>query len=282
MALQSRFYGTVVLLLALGAVSSATRAQVSSPALDLNETTIDALQDALRSRRVACRQIIEHYLRRIEAYDKRGPALNAVVSLNPRARAEADRLDATLRATGPAGPLHCVSVLVKDQLETADMPTTFGSVTFKSFTPTRDATVVARLRAAGAIIIGKATMGEFALGYPGSISGPIRNPYDPRRHAKWLIRGDWRGDRGGLRDCGYRGGHRRVDSWTGRCGSRRGASSDSALGESIWRHAVAAQCGHGGADCSDGERRGHRSRCHRWLRPERSGHRILGRALGEQ
>ena len=78
---------------------------------------------------------------------------------------EADRLDAAFRATGPTGPLHCIPVLVKDQVETSDMPTTYGSVLFKQFTPRRDATVVKKLKAAGAIVIGKTNMGEFARKY---------------------------------------------------------------------------------------------------------------------
>ena len=79
--------------------------------------------------------------------------------------------------------MHCVPVLVKDQLETSDMPTTYGSAVFKDFVPQRNATVVTRLRKAGAIIIAKTTMGEFASGIVGSASGPIHNAYDPRRHA---------------------------------------------------------------------------------------------------
>jgi Asp-tRNA(Asn)/Glu-tRNA(Gln) amidotransferase A subunit family amidase len=79
--------------------------------------------------------------------------------------------------------MHCIPVLVKDQLETSDMPTTYGSAVFKDFVPQRDATVVTRVRKAGAVIIGKATMGELASGIAGSASGPIRNAYDPRRHA---------------------------------------------------------------------------------------------------
>jgi Asp-tRNA(Asn)/Glu-tRNA(Gln) amidotransferase A subunit family amidase len=182
MALKARFCRTGVLLLALGAVSSATRAQVSSTAPDLNETTIDALQDALRSRRLTCRQVIDHYLRRIDAYDQRGPALNAIVTVNATAVAEANRLDVAMRTSGPTGSLHCVPVLVKDAFETSGIRTTYGSAAFKDFVPARDATVVARLRQAGALILAKATLGEFASGYAGSISGPIRSPYDLRRH----------------------------------------------------------------------------------------------------
>jgi amidase len=127
--------------------------------------------------------LVELYLKRVVAYDKSGPGLNAVQAINPRALQEADRLDVAFKASGPVGALHCIPVLVKDQLETTDMPTTYGSAVFKDFVPQRDATVVTRLRKAGAVIIGKTTMGEFASGIVGSVSGPIRNAYDPRRHA---------------------------------------------------------------------------------------------------
>src|SRR5262249_41086889 len=147
------------------------------------EATIDDVHAALRSGRTTCRELVELYLRRVEAFDKSGPGLNAVQTINPRALQEAERLDAVFKASGPVGGLHCIPVLVKDQLEATDMPTTYGSAVFRDFVPQRDATVVARLRKAGAIIIAKATMGEFASGVLGSASGPIRNPYDPRRHA---------------------------------------------------------------------------------------------------
>ena len=149
----------------------------------LLEATIDDIHGALRSGRTTCRQLVQLYLNRIAAYNNAGPALNAVGTINPRALQEAERLDTAFRAFGPVGSLHCIPVLVKDQLDTNDMPTTYGSAVFKDFVPQRDATVVTKLRKAGAVIIAKATMGEFASGIAGSQSGPIRNAYDPRRHA---------------------------------------------------------------------------------------------------
>ena len=147
------------------------------------ETTIDEVQSALRDGRVTCRGLVDAYLARIQAYDKAGPALNAVQTINTRALEQADRLDAVFKASGPVGRLHCVPTLVKDQIDTMELPTTHGFVGFKDFLPQSDATVVARLKAAGALLIGKATMGEFASGYISSASGPIRNAYDPRRSA---------------------------------------------------------------------------------------------------
>jgi Asp-tRNA(Asn)/Glu-tRNA(Gln) amidotransferase A subunit family amidase len=121
------------LSVALGAASaSSVRAQAAaSPAtFHLLETTIDDIHAALRAKRLTCRALIELYLKRIDAYDKAGPRLNALQTINSRALAEADRLDAALAGGGPIGPLHCIPVLVKDQVETSDMPTTFGSVLF--------------------------------------------------------------------------------------------------------------------------------------------------------
>ena len=154
-----------------------------SPVFEVTEATLDDVQSALRDGRVTCRGLVDAYLARIRAYDKTGPALNAVQTINTRALEQADRLDAAFKVSGPVGRLHCVPTLVKDQIDTMELPTTHGFVGFKDFLPQTDATVVARLKAAGALIIGKATMGEFASGYISSASGPIRNAYDPRRSA---------------------------------------------------------------------------------------------------
>ena len=106
-----------------------------STSFHLLEATIDDVQAALQSGRTTCRELVEHYISRISAYDKSGPGLNAVQVISPRALQEADRLDAAFKASGPAGTLHCIPVLVKDQFETTDMPTTYGSAVFKSFVP---------------------------------------------------------------------------------------------------------------------------------------------------
>jgi Asp-tRNA(Asn)/Glu-tRNA(Gln) amidotransferase A subunit family amidase len=166
------------------AIEAQTASTSATPlAFHLLEATIDEVHTALRSRRTTCRELVDLYLKRIAAYNTSGPGLNAVQTINPRAGQEAERLDAAFRVAGPVGSMHCIPVLVKDQLETSDMPTTYGSAVFKDFVPRRDATVVARLRKSGAVIIGKTTMGELASGITASASGPIRNAYDPRRHA---------------------------------------------------------------------------------------------------
>jgi amidase len=164
-------------------VSARPATSLPLPGFQVFEASIDDVHEALRSKRVTCRAIVDQYLERIEAYDKAGPKLNAVQTVNAKARQEADRLDALSQSSAALGSLHCIPVLVKDQVETSDIVTTFGSAVFQDFVPRRDATVVTRLKNAGAVIIGKSTMGEYASGYLSSASGPIRNAYDPNRHA---------------------------------------------------------------------------------------------------
>src|ERR1041384_8007324 len=148
------------------------------------ETTIAEVHSAYASRQLTCRQLVEMYLDRIETYDKRGPAINAVITINPDALNEADRLDAAYKASGPVGPLHGIPIIMKDQGDAVGMPTTLGSVLFKDYYPDRDAFVVDKLKQAGAIILGKATLGALGGGDThGSLFGSTKNPYDLERTA---------------------------------------------------------------------------------------------------
>ena len=148
----------------------------------LLEATIDDVHAALASGELTCRGLVQGYLDRIAAYDQEGPSLNAVQTVNPDALARAGELDAAYAEGGLTGPLHCVPVLLKDQVETREMPTTYGSALFDGFVSGRDATIVVRLEEAGAIILAKTNMGEFASRYVGSAFGIIRNAYDPARN----------------------------------------------------------------------------------------------------
>ena len=159
-------------------VSSTAGAQT----FQLLEATIDDVHAALASGQVTCQELVQRYLDRIDVYDKAGPALNAIQHMNAGAVQAAAALDETFGASGPVGPLHCVPVLLKDQVETRDMPTTYGSALFEGFVSGRDATIVTRLQDAGALILAKTNMGEFANGYVGSAFGAIRNAYDPTRN----------------------------------------------------------------------------------------------------
>ena len=151
---------------------------------NLLETTIAEVHSAYASRQLTCRQLVQMYLDRIEAYDKRGPAINAIITINPDALAEADRLDAAFKASGPVGTLHGIPIIMKDQGDAVGMPTTLGSLLFKDYYPDRDAFVVERLKKAGAIILAKATLGELGGGDThGSLFGSTKNPYDLARTA---------------------------------------------------------------------------------------------------
>jgi Asp-tRNA(Asn)/Glu-tRNA(Gln) amidotransferase A subunit family amidase len=154
------------------------------PAFDVMEKSIEDLQRAMQAGAITSRMLVDLYLARIEAYDKQGPALNAIVAVNPRAREAADALDAERASRGPRGSLHGIPVLVKDNYETVEMPTSAGSIALASFHPARDAFMVRRLKAAGAVILGKTNMHELAAGIftVGSRFGQTRNPYDLDRN----------------------------------------------------------------------------------------------------
>src|SRR5258705_6754861 len=165
----------------LGTCATQVQAQAPKP-FEIVEATIDDIHMAMRAGRLTARQLVQGYLDRINAYDKQGPNINSVITVNPNALAEADRLDSAFRTSGLVGPLHGIAILVKDEIDTAGMPTTLGTVVFKDYRPPKDAFVIDKLRKAGAIILGKATPSEFAAGATyGSIFGVTRNPYDLAR-----------------------------------------------------------------------------------------------------
>jgi Asp-tRNA(Asn)/Glu-tRNA(Gln) amidotransferase A subunit family amidase len=146
------------------------------------EATIDDIHAGYKSGQLTCRQVVQMYLDRIEAFDKKGPKINAIITVNNDALKEADRLDASYQASGPVGPLHGIPVIVKDQADVKGMPTTLGSVLFRDYYPDRDSFVAEKLKKAGAIILGKATLGELGGGDThGSLFGSTRNPYDTER-----------------------------------------------------------------------------------------------------
>jgi Asp-tRNA(Asn)/Glu-tRNA(Gln) amidotransferase A subunit family amidase len=156
----------------------------ASNIFDVVETTIADIHAAYQNGTLTARQLVQMYLDRIDAYDKKGPAINAVISTNPRALEEADKLDAAFDKNGFVGPLHGIPLIMKDQADVKDMPTTMGSLLFKDHMPDRDCFIAARLKEAGAIFIGKATLGEMGAGDThGSLFGSTRNVYDLERTA---------------------------------------------------------------------------------------------------
>jgi Asp-tRNA(Asn)/Glu-tRNA(Gln) amidotransferase A subunit family amidase len=150
-------------------------------AFPVEETTITAIHAALRSGSLSCRALVQAYLDRIDALDKRGPAINALVATHPRALALADSLDAHAARGGALGALHCVPIIVKDNFETVDLPTTAGSLALEGWLPPQDATMVRLVREAGAIVLAKANMAEWAFTPYETVSsilpGYTKNPY---------------------------------------------------------------------------------------------------------
>ena len=148
------------------------------------ECTVAQVHQAMLDGKLTCRELTEAYLARIQSYDQQGPALNAIIAINPQALEESERLDRQLRETGAlSGPLHGIPVLLKDNVGTCDMPTTAGSRSLEGFVPSEDAFLTKRLRQAGALILAKTNLHEFAIWGEtiSSILGQTRNPYDLTR-----------------------------------------------------------------------------------------------------
>jgi amidase len=153
-----------------------------SKVFNVSEATIEDIHRGYDSGELTCRQLVKSYLGRIAAYDKQGPAINAIITINAKALEEAERLDALFKASGSVGPLHGIPIIVKDQADVKGLPTTLGSVLFKDYFPDRDSFVVERLKEAGAVILAKSALGEMAGGDThGSLFGSTRNPYDLQR-----------------------------------------------------------------------------------------------------
>jgi amidase len=151
-------------------------------AFEVHEATIADIHSAMAGGRLTAGELVDSYLRRIAAYDSQGPSLNALILVHPGARAIADSLDALYARTGAfTGPLHGIPVIVKDNYDTYDLPTTAGSAALAGSVPPRDATMVARLRTAGAIVLAKSNMAEFAFSpletVGSALPGHTFNPY---------------------------------------------------------------------------------------------------------
>jgi Asp-tRNA(Asn)/Glu-tRNA(Gln) amidotransferase A subunit family amidase len=180
----------VAVCLACAAIESpplqgqSNKAAAAPRSFDVMEKSIEELQQAMQAGAVTSRQLVDAYLQRIDAYDRQGPSLNAIITTNPDARKAADALDAERAARGARGPLHGIPILVKDNYETIEMPTSAGSIALASFHPKQDAFQVQRLKTAGAVILGKTNMQELAQGIVtvGSRFGYSKNPYDLDRN----------------------------------------------------------------------------------------------------
>ena len=178
------FVAVAMLLPGTGRAADEPDCLVEVASLHLQAATIPEIQEALAAGELTSRQLVERYLERIAFFDRGGPLLNSIRELNPEALAVADELDAERAAGQVRGPMHGIPVLLKDNVGTDDMPTTAGSIALAGSVPANDAFLTAQLRAAGAIILGKANLSEFAnwvdLSMPSgysSLGGQVINPY---------------------------------------------------------------------------------------------------------
>ena len=174
----------VTWIVLMSSVDHVIQAQVVS--FDLNEATISQMQTAMGMELISSEYLVQQYLKRIEAFDDQGPALNSVIALNPDSLASARELDSERQTSGPRGPMHGIPVLLKDNIDTFDLPTTAGALVLDGSIPPDDAFLTKKLRDAGAIILGKANLSEFAnfvsFDLPNGFSalgGQTLNPYGP-------------------------------------------------------------------------------------------------------
>ena len=163
-------------------VARATPAgQQAPPPFAIEEASIRDIHAAMREGRLTCDALVRGYLRRIEAYDKNGPALNTIVVVNPHALADAAELDRRFKAAGPVGLLHCIPAIVKDNFETVGLQSAAGSLALEGFVSPRDAFQVKRIREAGAIVLAKSNMAEWAFSPYETVNsilpGYTKNPY---------------------------------------------------------------------------------------------------------
>ena len=151
------------------------------PSFDVVEATIAQVHDAIKAGRLTCRELVGDYLKRIAAYDKNGPAINSIVVVNPEVEKQAEELDRRFAQSGLTGPLHCVPVIVKDNFETQGLQTSNGALAFAGYLPRKDAFQVRRLKEAGALVLAKSNMAEWAFSPYETVNsilpGYTRNPY---------------------------------------------------------------------------------------------------------
>ena len=168
----------------LGAVALAAAfisAPVAAKQIPFDQATIPELNAAMAAGTLTAEKLMELCLARIQAFDRAGPKLHAVIALNPKAMDQAKALDAERKAGKVRGPLHGIPVVLKDNYDTVEMPTTGGSVLLEGNMAPDDANMVKRLKDAGAIILAKVNLGEFANGNQSSMGGQSLNPHDLTR-----------------------------------------------------------------------------------------------------
>ena len=184
MHLQRKTIATaaIALLITVAVHIAQARVLAQSSFFRLEEATVASINQAFDAGALTSEQLVQLYLNRINTYDKTGPTLNSLIAVNPNALQTASELDQERRLKGPRSILHGIPVILKDNYDTFDLPTTAGSAVLADSIPPDDAFITKQLRDAGAIILAKANMSEFAAGVPGgSLAGLTRNPYQSQR-----------------------------------------------------------------------------------------------------
>ena len=148
---------------------------------DVVEATIAQVHEAMKGGRLSCRELVARYLKRINAYDKNGAGLNSIVVVNQEAEKQAEELDRRFAQSGLTGRLHCVPVIVKDNFETVGLQTANGALAFAGYLASKDAFQVKRIKEAGALVLAKSNMAEWAFSPYETVNsilpGYTRNPY---------------------------------------------------------------------------------------------------------
>ena len=172
---------TKILVLAVGVVLVAANA--FGQQFQLMEASISDIHRAMQSGKLTCRGLVQQYVDRIKAYDQQGPAINAILYVNPKALEQAEAMDKAFRRGTKLKPLQCIPLVLKDHFDTADMPTTGASLALKGMQPAKDGFTVVRFRKAGALILGKTNLHELALTglTVSSLGGQTKNPYELTR-----------------------------------------------------------------------------------------------------
>src|SRR4029079_9057402 len=151
------------------------------PPFRVEETTIAQIHEAMKAGRLTCKALTDLYLRRIYAYDKNGPGINAMVVMTTDIQKQSEDLDRRFAQSGLTGPLHCVPAIVKDNFETIGLQSAAGSLSLKGFVSNKDAFLVKRIKEAGALVLAKSNMAEFAFSPYETVNsllpGYTRNPY---------------------------------------------------------------------------------------------------------
>jgi hypothetical protein len=236
----------------------------------IEETTIDGIHTAYKSHALTAEVLVAGYLERIEKIDKSGPKINSIISVNPQALSAAKALDAEYAKSGKlAGPLHGIPVVVKDQVETKDVMTTFGSAAQNGYIPKDDATVIKKMKAAGAIILAKTAMPDYATSWFAFCSqiGETKNPYFLSRDRRFCQ----------SRDCRRRRGYRRIDPLAFQFYQPRRGAGDARPYQPQRHVAPGRISGYGRPDGANGAGRSDLARLDGRLRPDRRIHRRLDR-----